>query len=320
MGNPSTLENNGVMTQSSIRTPHPHLRARWVLIDRLFVGMVHALLLLAVASLGALNIARAQANPGDPLFCQPVEGTTFLIVNGGVGIFSAHGDCYGNDPATFDTDTTIATSLGGTMTKTPGTANYTYTPPSPTFTGLDTFPIHVLYSYNKVGGIGSAGGSTFPGTATTLTITLNVIPSSTTLAVASTPTSMTAPAGSVIGCSAVGSAQNGPLPGAVYGCITAIQAGSVAPTHGSLTISGTSLTYTPTSGYTGPDTFTYRAQGVDNNGSTRLNSGDVTVHVTVSAGGTTGAVATPALGTWMMMLLCVGMLLLGVKAAARHAV
>jgi hypothetical protein len=308
------------MIRSSNCTPRAHLCARCAPINRLFAGIVHACLLLAVASLGTLNIAHAQANPGDPLFCQPVEGTTFLIVNGGIGIFTAHPDCYGNDPATLDTDTTIATSQGGTMTKTPGTANYTYTPPSATFTGLDSFPLHVLYSYNKVGGIGSAGGSTFPGTATTLTITLNVIPSSTTLAVASTPTLIPAPAGAVSGCSPVGNGQNGPLPGAIYGCITDVQAGSVSPTHGTLTVSGNTLTYTPTSGYTGPDTFTYRAQGVDNNGTTRLNSGDVTVHVTVSAGGTPGAVGTPALGTWMMLLLCGGMLLLGIRAAARHAV
>jgi Big-like domain-containing protein len=307
------------MIRSFNCTPRARLRARCAPIDRFFAGIVHVCLLVAVASLGTLNIAHAQANPGDPLFCQPVEGTTFLIVNGGTGIFSAHGDCYGNDPS-LDTDTTIPTSQGGTMTKTPGTLNYTYTPPSPTFTGLDTFPLHVLYSYNKVGGIGSAGGSAFPGTATTLTITLNVIPSSVTLAVPSTPTLITLPASAVSGCSPVGDGQNGPLPGAIYGCITAIQAGSVSPAHGTLVVSATSIQYTPTSGYTGPDTFTYRAEGVDNNGTVRLNSGDVTVHVTVSAaGGSTGAVATPALGTWMMLLLCAGMLLLGVKAAARRA-
>jgi hypothetical protein len=312
------LENNGFMIPSANCTPHPR-RAPGALLDRRFHGIVCATLLLGLVFLGTARVANAQANPGDPLFCQPVEGTTFLIVNGGTGVFSANADCYGNNPATFDTDTTIPTSQGGIMTKTPGTANYTYTPPTPTFTGLDTFPLHVLYSYNKVGGIGSAGGSTFPGSPATLTITLNVISAGPTLT-AGGPTLVPVPTGSVTGCSPVGNSQNGPLPGAIFGCVTGIEAGSVSPSHGTLLVSGNTLQYTPTPGYNGPDTFSYRAQGVDNNGTKRLNSGETVVQATVTSGtGPTTAVGTPALGTWMMLVLCAGMLLLGVKAAARHA-
>src|ERR1035438_10643564 len=64
-------------------------------------------LLLALACL----VCTAQ-NPGDPLFCQPQEGTTFLIVNGGAGVFTVDPDCYNNN-ANNDTTLTIATGQGG---------------------------------------------------------------------------------------------------------------------------------------------------------------------------------------------------------------
>jgi hypothetical protein len=45
--------------------------------------------------------------------------------------------------------------------------------------------------------------------------------------------------------------------------------------------SGNALRYTPTAGYTGPDAFTYQVFGVNTDGTTNLNSGNVTVQVTV---------------------------------------
>jgi hypothetical protein len=83
-------------------------------------------------------------NPGDPLFCQPQEGVAFLIVNGGSGVFTVDPDCYNNN-INNDVTTSITTGQGGTLvlTRTPTAGNYAYTPPTPTFTGLDTFSIPV---------------------------------------------------------------------------------------------------------------------------------------------------------------------------------
>jgi VCBS repeat-containing protein len=73
--------------------------------------------------------------------------------------------------------------------------------------------------------------------------------------------------------------------------LTAVQV--AGPTNGALSLSGNGgFTYTPTTGYTGPDSFTYQA----NDGA--VNLGTATVNLTVSAGGVTenfDAVTAPAL-------------------------
>lgn len=267
-------------------TPLIRPSLRWASQNNCSTGIARTALLLVLACLAASTSAYAQ-NPGDALFCQPQEGTAFLIVNGGAGVFTSDADCY-NNSYTYDTDTTIATSQGGTMTRTAGTGNYTYTPPTANFTGLDTFPIHVTTVWNSAGGTGSAGGTARPGGLATMTITLNVIPATTTLSVPGGPTLVPVPAGSVASCSAVGNSGMGPAAGAVYGCVTQVVKAllvseTIAPAHGTLTTSGNTLLYTPANGYIGTDTFTYQALGVNNDGTTALDSGDVTVTVTVTA-------------------------------------
>jgi hypothetical protein len=238
-----------------------------------------AALIAAMAS-----TASAQANPGDPLYCRPNEGVQFLIVNGGAGVFTVNSDCYSNN-INNDTTTSIATGQGGTLTLTraSGNGNYTYTPPTPTFVGLDTFSIPVTTVWNAAGGVGSAGGSASPGGPATLNITLNVIPSTTTLAVPGVATLVPVPAGSIGGCTVGGNSSLGPAPGAQYGCITGVKRGGTAPGHGTLSTSGNTILYTPAAGYSGPDTFSYQAEGVNADGSTALNSGNVTVQVTTIA-------------------------------------
>jgi hypothetical protein len=166
-----------------------------------------------IAGLACLTAppARAQANPGDPLFCDPNEGIAYLIVNGGSGIFTVNSDCYGGNSA-LDTQTAIATGQGGSLNKVGTSLNYIYTPPNPTFTGQDTFSISVTTVCNRVGGTGSAGGATCPGGPATLNLILNVIPATSSF---STPVNtaliIPIPPGSISGCSAVGNGGNGPV-------------------------------------------------------------------------------------------------------------
>ncbi len=244
---------------------------------------------LMAAFLAALaSTASAQSpNLGDPLFCQPNEGLTFLIVNGGAGVFTADADCYNNN-TNNDTTLSITTTQGGSLagTRAGASINYIYTPPSPTFTGLDTFSIPVTTSWNSTGGPGSAGGTHLarPGGADTVTVTLNVIPATTTLTVLGVATAVPAPAGSVTGCGAQGNAGQGPPVGAVPGCVTGVVRGTTGPSHGTVSVAGAGLLrYTPTAGYTGSDTFQYQAVGINTDGTYALNSGNVTVSVTVVA-------------------------------------
>lgn len=269
---------------------------------RNFSRRMAAILMLAAG----MRVAAVAQNPGDPLFCQPNEGVNFLIVNGGAGVFTVDPDCYNNN-INNDTTTTITTTQGGTLTltRTPSAGNYVYTPPTANYTGLDTFTIGVTTVFNAAGGPGSAGGTVRPGGATTLTVTLVVIPATTQLGVGigASPTLVPVPAGYITGCGAQGNAGAGPPPAAVSGCITGIVRGTQAPSHGSLSISGNSLLYTPNGTYAGSDTFTYQAVGINTDGSNALNSGNVTVQV-----GPNGAApsATPAPPT--VVLLGIGLL------------
>jgi uncharacterized protein with beta-barrel porin domain len=238
---------------------------------------------IAIWGIIATGAHATSSNPGDPLFCQPNEGTTFLIVNGGGGVFTANSDCYGGNSAN-NTQLTISTSKGGSLVSTDHT-NYVYTPSTLGFVGLDTFTINVTTVFNGAGGPGSAGGTTF-GTSgpATLSLKLNIIPGVVTLT--DTPNNailIPVPAGSVTGCGAQGSAGQGPPASAVSGCINQIAKGSgnINPTHGTLVTSGNTLRYTPTIGFVGIDTFTYQAEGVNTDGTTALNSGNVTVTMDV---------------------------------------
>jgi hypothetical protein len=273
----------------------------------------------------ALGTAWAQINPGDPLFCQPNEGNTFLIVNGGTGIFTVDSDCYNNNITLSPPPSTITTTQGGTLTLhiVSGEGNYTYTPPTPTFTGTDTFTIPVTTSWNSTGGTGSNGGACLArsGCAQTETVTLNVLPSTYTLAAsAGTPAAVPIPAGSVSGCSASqGSSANGPPPGTINGCTTAIGLGPfgipslIVTAHGRVTTNGTALTYTANAGYNGPDTFQIQIFGVNTDGINALNSGFATVNVTVTAPAT-----VPTLGYWGLVLLAGLLVLFGIRMMRRR--
>jgi hypothetical protein len=132
---------------------------------------------------------------------------------------------------------------------------------------------------------------------------LNVIPATSSFSTPiNAPLTLPIPSGSISGCSPVGNSGNGPVAGAVYGCTTAVIHGSgTNPAHGTLSVSGSTIVYTPNSAFNGIDTFTYQVRGVNNDGNSALNSGNVTGQVTVGF-----VPSTPIPPTWILMLLALG--------------
>ncbi|MGH6760857.1 MAG: IPT/TIG domain-containing protein [Phyllobacterium sp.] len=95
------------------------------------------------------------------------------------------------------------------------------------------------------------------------------------------------PASATVG---FGSANN-PIMLNISGGTPASVAVPILPANGSVSVSGTSITYTPTAGYAGPDSFTYTAT---NAGGT---SAPATVTITVSPPNITYTPANPPVGT-----------------------
>lgn len=261
---------------------------------------------------------KAQSNPGDPLFCDPNEGVTFLIVNGGTGVFTANSDCFGNNLAANNTNpAVINTSQGGTLTRNgpSSSGNYIYSPPTPNFTGLDTFPFTVTTDCDR-NGFPAGISTTCPGGPFAYTVTLNVLPSTMMFTSSgTTPILIPIPAGSVSGCTnpPAGNSGTGPTATDVLGCTTAVIRGfgGVSPSNGTLTASGNALLYTPGGSFTGTDTFTVQVQGINTDGTRALNSGNVTVTIAPPP-------TVPALQTWGMALLAGLLLFFGYQAASRR--
>lgn len=231
----------------------------------------------------------ATPNPGDPLYCQPDEGATFLIVNGNAGVFTTGTDCYSPFTDVNNNNVTVQPTHG-TLTS-DGTGNYVYVTTNPNYTGLDTFSVHVDTSTSYTSG----GPGNFSGGPGTVPVTFNILPSS--LSPVTTPygtaVQFSVPAGSVTPCPAT------------FGCVTAGVVGSIHPAHGTLTFSGLNARYAPATGFSGTDTFTIQALGINNDGAQALDSGDISVSVTVGP----PAPSVPALGTWGMIALA-GLLVL----------
>jgi hypothetical protein len=232
----------------------------------------------------------ATPNPGDPLYCQPDEGATFLIVNGNTGVFTTNSDCYSPTTDLNNNNVTVQPTHG-TLTS-DGAGNYVYATTDPNYTGLDTFSVHVDTSSSYISG----GPGDFEGGPGTVPLTFNVLPASLPPVTTAygTAVQIPIPAGSVTPCPAT------------FGCVTGGIVGSIPPAHGTLIFSGLNATYTPASGFSGTDMFTIRARGKNNDGPQALNSGNISVSVTVGS----PAPTVPALGTWGMIALA-GLLVLG---------
>ncbi|MGA2115649.1 MAG: IPTL-CTERM sorting domain-containing protein [Bryobacteraceae bacterium] len=237
-------------------------------------------------------------NPGEPLYCQPNEGATFLIVNGNTGVFTTGTDCY--SPTSHVSNNNIVTQpTHGTLTS-DGAGNYLYTTTPANYTGLDTFQVHVDRSVSYTSG----GPGDFSEGAGTVTVTFNVLPSSLP-ALTAAPFNIAVPPGAVSPCPAT------------FGCVTTAMVGSVSPSHGTLSFSGLVGTYTPRGGYSGADSFTIQALGANNDGSTALDSGDISVQITVPS--TSSPAPVPTLGTWGMVALAGILALAGWSAVRKHA-
>jgi hypothetical protein len=299
----------------------------------LVLGLVLAAGLFLAAPAAVAN------NGGDPLFCQPQEGVSYLITNSGSDVWTVDPDCFNNFnpgvPATLTSQTPITTTQGGTLTLnvTPSGGNYTYTPPSPGFTGVDSFDLTVTTEWNGAGGSGSGpannahdnqGPYTFTGI---YAIQLNVLPAVTTMLGANGETvNVPVPAGSITGCQAnQGNPGAGPPAGIVNGCVTMVSDVppqgaplSTQPLHGTLIRSGpTGLQYKANAGYVGPDSFTYYALGVNTDTTNptlpSLASGQITMNVHV-------ADPVPTLSSWAIALTMAGLLATGVWMLRRRSV
>ena len=212
--------------------------------SRAYFRVVLALMALAVPATRAM----AQFNI---LYCQPNEGNTFNIQSGGT--FDIATDCGSSNIVTGPAHGTL--TADGTDEY--GDPQYLYTPTSG-YTGTDAFTVYVSTSTaysGQQGNFGGGGGNE--------TITLNVMPAPPSVSNASAAT-----------------AYNTAVTINLAPDITGQNISSVnvigGPSHGTTSVSGEVVTYTPsTTFYGGTDAFYYSA----NNSGGTSNTGTVTVTV-----------------------------------------
>lgn len=199
---------------------------------------------------------------------------------------------YGSDSFTY----TISDGRGGTASS---TVTVTVgTPPAPTVAGASintsyntagstSLTINGVYSSTAVVTAASHGTASVSGATATYTPTAGYVGSDTFTYRATGPGGNSSPATVTVSVAApdvpvvtdktlsVGYNTTGTVNLAPTGVYTTLAIPS-APMHGAATISGTTATYTPTSGYFGADSFTFNATGPGG------TSSPATVHVTVA--------------------------------------
>lgn len=249
---------------------------------------------------------------------------TFAVTSGGLppGLALNAGSITGTPTTqgTFAFSVTATDSTAGTPLT--GTASYSVTIAAPTISVTNAPGPAVIgtpYSFTLTGAGGTGpytylldGGTTLPaglvlagngtisGTPTVLGLknfTVRITDSSTptpffSAANLSINVQNVVPpvAGAVSATVAHGSSSNPITLNITGGTATSVAVASVA-THGTATASGTTITYTPTASYSGPDSFTYTAT---NAGGT---SAPATVTITVSPATISYAPSSPAAGT-----------------------
>ena len=209
---------------------------------------------------GAWRVALNTALPSAPIavadsYSTPFNTALTVSAPGVLGNDNANGG--GTMTAVLDTTTANGTLVLNTN------GGFTFTPTTG-FTGNTSFTYHVT----------NTNGSS---NVVTVAIAVNG------LAPTTTADSYTTPFNTTLTVAAPGVLANDTTNGG--GTMSAVLVSGVA--HGTLTLSANgSVSYTPTTGYNGPDSFTYRATNTVGNGNI------VTVSLTVSAGAPTAVADT----------------------------
>jgi len=158
-----------------------------------------------------------------------------------------------------------------TVTATGGTGPYTYSvPPGDLPAGLSIDPSSGVISGTPTG----AGASSFTVTAQDSSTGDSPYTGDRTYSV--TTVAPNPPIAGAVSATVAYNSTSNPITLSITGGTPASVAVATQASHGTATASGTSITYTPTSGYFGPDSFTYTATNADG------TSAPATVTVTVN--------------------------------------
>ncbi|MFM0198579.1 putative Ig domain-containing protein [Paraburkholderia fungorum] len=179
---------------------------------------------------------------------------------------------------------TVGTAYSQTVSASGGTSPYIYAA-----TGLPAGLI-INTSTGTISGTPTASGNYTP------TITATDSHGATGSASYTIAITVQAPVAGSVSATVAASSTNNAIALALSGGVANSVSVVSSPTHGTATASGTSITYTPTTGYSGSDSFTYNATNASGTSST------ATVTITVSAPTlaltpATGALANGTVGT-----------------------
>ncbi|HEY2710739.1 MAG TPA: Ig-like domain-containing protein [Caulobacteraceae bacterium] len=172
-----------------------------------------------------------------------------------------------NDPIVLNitgSPTSVAVGTGpshGSVSVSGTTITYT---PTAGYSGTDSF------TYTATNGQGTSA-------AATASLTVNA--------------ALAAPVANAVSAAVAFNSTSNPVVLNITGQVTGIAVGT-APTHGTVTITGTTLTYTPTAGYTGADSFTYTATNAK--GTSAAATASLTVNASLVTAAPTANAVTAA--------------------------
>lgn len=239
-------------------------------------------------NLATLNTSGSQTITATDTILGTINGTSSAIV---VGTGVATKVVFGSTPATPvvsgtapGTVTVKIEDAAGNVITTNSTSIVTLTITASSFTT-------VTLNVTAVNGIG-----TFTPAALTAVNTYSFVGSSAGLTSTATATEVVNPAAPIAGAvttSVLFNSTNNSIPIVLTGGAAVSVAVSTGAQHGTTSVSGLGITYTPNNGYTGPDTFSYTATNVTNTSAPAL----VTITVGKIPANVTLGSATPVYNT-----------------------